>query len=57
MDQDEQVELLRSQAHECRMWAAMTTEHEAKQRWLDHAREYERQADQIEAARTDADHT
>jgi hypothetical protein len=28
----------------------MTTEHEAKQRWLDHAREYERQADQIEAA-------
>ena len=57
MDQDEQVEFLRSQANECRMRAAMTTEHEAKQRWLDHAREYERQADQIEAAQRDADHT
>ena len=57
MDQYKQVELLRSQAHECRMRAAMTTEHEAKQGWLDLAREYERQADHIEAAQPDADHT
>jgi hypothetical protein len=43
------VEFLRGQAHECRMRAAMTDQHEAKQRWLDLAREYERQADHIEA--------
>jgi hypothetical protein len=35
----------------------MTSDHEAKQRWLDHAREYERQADHIEATRSAADHT
>jgi hypothetical protein len=30
------------------MRAAMTDQHEAKRRWLDFARDYERQADQIE---------
>ena len=33
------------------MWAAMTNAYEAKQRWLDLAREYERQADHIEATK------
>ena len=48
MDQFQRAEFLRCQAHECRMRAAVTDQGEAKQRWLDLARDYERQADQIE---------
>ena len=36
-------------AHECRMHAAMAKRPEGRQRWLDAAKEYERQADQLEA--------
>lgn len=47
MDDSQRVEFLRCQAHECRMRAAMTEQREAKQRWLDFARDYEGQADHI----------
>ena len=48
MNEYERAEFLRCQAHECRMWAAISDHPEAKQRWLDLARDYEQQANHIE---------
>ena len=50
MDKYQSVQFLRGQAHECRVNAAMANGTEGRQRWLNSAREYERQADQLEAS-------
>ena len=46
-----QIEVLRGQTHECRIRASMMKHPEAE-RWLDLAREYDRQADHLEATQT-----
>ena len=58
MDQYEQVEFLRSQAHECRMRAAMTTGARGQYNagWTTRENMSDR-ADHIEASQPDADHT
>ena len=53
MDDRHHIEFLRCQAHECRIRALMM-EHPEAGRWLDLAREYDRQADHLEATQTDA---
>jgi hypothetical protein len=47
MDDYQRVNYLRGLAHECRMLAAMTNSPEGRQRWLDSARDHERQAEHL----------
>jgi hypothetical protein len=52
MDEYLRTQFIRGLAQECRMHAAMTKFPEGRQRWLDAAQEYERQADRLEAINT-----
>ena len=49
MNECQRAKFIRGLAQECRMHAAMTKFPEGRQRWLNSAQEYERQADQLEA--------
>jgi hypothetical protein len=48
MDRRQHVQFLRCEAHECRVRAS-TMKHPETEHWLNLAREYDRQADQLES--------